>query len=68
MELDTQDVSKHAVEGLKSQPAFFALLAVCVVTFGLVYMATQAQQDRELERFNKLLERCNFQQYGGPRA
>jgi len=63
---DPGEMSRSAVEGLKSQPAFFALVALMICLFVMLHFAYQSGEARRARQFDEILARCNFQQYGGP--
>lgn len=62
------DLGKSAIDGLKSQPAFMALVVFNVVVLAGMFWLLQAQAERKHKEFNAMLERCHFQQYGGPKT
>ena len=64
--VNTGEMGKSAVEGLKSQPAFFALVALVFGVLVMTHFAFENAETRRVHQFDEILARCNFQQYGGP--
>lgn len=56
----------QAIDGLKSQPAFFALVVMVVSILVMLHYAWDRNEQRRQHQFEEVLARCNFQQYGGP--
>lgn len=53
-----REAFNSAVDGLKGSPGFLALVLLNVIVFGVVYLATQANEDRHAALTLRILDSC----------